>query len=101
ALRKNGIANFSTDILPVQGQGDISRTLVSYGTVTARAPEGCEMMGGLDGKATGSGMEYQQGCTIEMILARQIARPADLAGRPGLDAGSGRRAANITDDYHM
>lgn len=97
SLRKSGVSNYTTDIMPVTG-GD-SRTMIDFRTVTAEAPRDCPSMGGLDGRATEADFDYRYGCTIEAQLARQIARPQDLAGRDGLDAGSGRRQANIVEGY--
>lgn len=98
-LTKSGIANVQTDIMPVSGQGAQSRVMVNYKIVTAKAPAGCEAMGGLEGHETSANQDYIFGCTTQMQLARQIARPKDLLGREGLDTADGRRQSNIVEVY--
>ncbi len=98
-LRRAGVPDVEASILPVATGEDFSSSLIAYETVTAQAPEGCEAMGGLDGRQTESNSDYQFGCSVEMQVARQIARPRDLAGRPGLDAADGRRQSNVVEPY--
>lgn len=98
-LRKGGVGEVQTDLVPVTGMGDAAEISVSYDTVTARPPQDCGTMAGIDGNQTGTDMDYSYGCSIESMLARQIARPADLAGRRGLDDGDGRRQSNIVEVY--
>jgi len=98
-LRTKGVRHVHADALPINGQGDLSETMISYDTVTAHAPAGCTTSGGLDGKQTAADENYIYGCNIETMISRQIANPRDLAGRDGLDAGSGRRQANVVEGY--
>jgi type IV pilus biogenesis protein CpaD/CtpE len=90
-LLDNGVPEVKTDILPVTGKGHPSTTVISYKTVVVQAPEDCDYMGGLDGKQTDADPDYKIGCTTQMLADKQIARPQDMQGREGLDAGSGRR----------
>lgn len=98
-LRYLDIDNIETAILPVNGQGDHPQALIRYDAVTAHAPDDCFVMGGADGGPTYVDENYRQGCTIETLLARQIARPRDLAGRAGMDAADGRRQTETTEGY--
>ena len=106
-LHAHGIDDVTTDTLPAsvvrttgaQCPDAVSQTLVSYQTVKAAVPADCREMGGLDGRPTEFDGDYPLGCTIEAQMAGQIAHPQDLAGRGGLDANSGRRAANVAEGY--
>lgn len=96
-LRKYGVADISTDVLPSAGKGGKSISSITYNILEAREPDGCYAMGGLDNRPTEANPNYPFGCTTEMLLARQIAHPSDLKGRAGLDVSSGRRQANIPE----
>ena len=102
-LRRKGGAGveISSDIIPVMKSGSSSDTLITYDVVTAHAPEGCEVLGGLDGTQTHVNTDYRYGCTMETKLSRQIASPKDLKGRAGVgsDTADGRRQANIINTY--
>ena len=99
-LRAKGVRDIKMDILPVTGQGDVSRVLVSYDSYTALAPEGCTTMPGVEDKEIEPDKEYKLGCTIDTLLAKQVARPKDLAGRANEDTTTdGRSATNIVDVY--
>jgi pilus biogenesis lipoprotein CpaD len=98
-LRYHGVTDIRTSILPVNAQGDSAEALMRYEAVTAHAPEGCDYMGGLDGKDTMPQNDYVYGCSTQMLLARQIARPKDLAGRDDLADRDGRRTAPSVETY--
>lgn len=98
-LRKNGVVDVKTDIMPVNGQGESAQATVDYGIISARPPSDCKTMGGLDGVETGGYSDYTPGCAIQTQIARQIARPKDLLGREGLDKADGRRQANVVETY--
>jgi type IV pilus biogenesis protein CpaD/CtpE len=98
-LHYMGVKDVKTGVLPVNGLGNEAQVLVRYEAVNAAAPEGCEYMGGFDGKQTAADENYGYGCSVEMFLARQIARPGDLAGRGGMDAADGRRQGALTEEY--
>ena len=79
-LRRKGVRDLKVDLLPVQGDGIGMRTLTSYTIYNAQAPKDCTLMSGfedLDHKTT---KDYAMGCTVETVIARQIARPKDLKG---------------------
>lgn len=97
-LRKNGVGMVETDILPVSGQGDESQVLISYDSYTAHAPSGCTTMPGTENTLIEPEEGYKLGCTIQTMMAKQIARPKDLEGQgaPGLNT-DGRSATNIVD----
>lgn len=99
ALRRYGVPDVRSRLVPVSGQGRTSETIMNFDIVEARAPAGCATMGGLDGKPTAAHLDYKYGCTIESQLARQIASPKDLLGREGLDTADGRRQSNIVERY--
>lgn len=85
-LRKLGVQKVSTSILPVNGQGDVSGTVISYAATKALPPDGCEHMGGIYDKPTDTDKNlrsYEYGCSTNMLLARQVVRPRDLAGTAG------------------
>ena len=75
--------------------------MISYESYQAQAPSGCHTMPGIDDDRTTRDIaQYRFGCSTEQMLARQIARPADLMGRGGDNAPSdGRRAANVIEEY--
>jgi type IV pilus biogenesis protein CpaD/CtpE len=98
-LRRKGVSNVMVDVLPVHNGGSASDTMISYQSVNAMAPEGCEAMGGLDGRPTGAHQDYGYGCAIQMQMAKQIARPKDLQGREGVPPGDGRRQSVIVETY--
>jgi len=99
-LRDQGVRDVKADILPLQGQGDEALVVVSYLSYKAAAPKDCGVMPGIKDTDIGHKEEYRMGCTIETLLARQIARPKDLLGRGRVDpTSSGRKAANIGDIY--
>lgn len=100
-LLDNSVPDVKTDILPATGKGQPSTTVISYKTVVAQAPEGCESMAGLDGKQTDANPDYPIGCTMQMQMDQQIARPQDMQGRDGLDGGSARRQNNIVETYKV
>ncbi len=96
AARKTAV---TVGVLPVNGQGDVSQTYVHYNSMDALPPPGCTEL--FDGnRNTGDTPEdYGFGCTIETAVSRQVARPADLAGRADMDGADARRQAAIVDVY--
>ncbi len=98
-LRLNGVKDITTGIMPVSGHGAASAVEISFSTVKAQPPAGCTVMPGIEDRETFIAPDYKGGCTIDTLMARQIARPADLKGREGLDAANGRRQTNIVESY--
>ncbi|HTK85193.1 MAG TPA: CpaD family pilus assembly lipoprotein [Patescibacteria group bacterium] len=99
ALRNYGVPEVKTDILPAAGKGGKSTVVVEYTGVIAQAPRDCEAMGGVAGHQTDTNLNYHIGCTTDMELAKEIARPQDLQGRTGLDTASGRRQYLLIEPY--
>lgn len=79
-LRSHGVTTVKTDILPVKDLGTM-KAIVSYDSYSARPPKDCTMMSGFEDRDHGDNMDYKMGCTVETVMARQIARPKDLLGR--------------------
>ncbi len=98
-LRNAGVLNVETSLVPVHGLGEDMMISLAYDTTTAHAPEGCELMAGIEGKPTVINDEYNYGCSTQMLLARQIYRPSDLAGNDTRPEVSGRRRVNVAEDY--
>lgn len=103
SLREYGVSDVEASVMPVTSQGDQSRMLVSYNAYTAHAPEGCgTTMPGLNRTPLEDNPNYQLGCAVDTMLARQVSRPADLLGTGTKDHDTdGRSAANIVDDYRI
>jgi len=100
-LREHGVTNVKAGVMPIKSQGDEARLLVSYDSLTAHAPEGCDYeMPGMNGAPLEHDEKYKYGCGIDTLLARQIAKPGDLLGRGQQDdTTDGRAAANIVELY--
>lgn len=82
----------------VKAEGAAPTLMVSFDSVTAHAPAGCRNMPGFDdGLTTGHIGNYKFGCSTDTMMAKQIYRPADLAGSAGSDPIDGRRAANAVE----
>lgn len=98
-MRGRGVASIRTRTMPMD---DARPSLVvSYETYQARAPSDCHTMPGIDSYETTRDIaQYRFGCSTESLLARQIARPADLMGRGGdAQPADGRRNANIIEEW--
>jgi pilus assembly protein CpaD len=79
-LRSEGITNVKADILPVKDL-PVMKALVNYDSYSALPPEDCEPMSGFNDRNHGDNMDYEMGCTVDTLIARQISRPKDLLGR--------------------
>ncbi len=104
SLRDYGVRNINAGIMPIKSQGDEAHLLISYNSFTASAPKGCDSL--LPGMENGSTSEYNKdyklGCSIETMLARQVAKPSHLLGRGATgEPTDGRAASNIVDFYRM
>lgn len=98
SLARKGVVNVKTGVIPAAGEPQT--LIVSYDAVKAKAPTNCGVMPGLEDKATTRFVsEYKLGCGIETMLARQIARPADLRGTGVVGPSDGRRGAIIVEGY--
>ncbi len=96
-LRRQGVPAVKGSLLPVEDMGDTSQAMVGYRSVTAQAPEGCTMLPSTGGSRIDE--DYRFGCSIESLLAKQISRPADLAGRAGSGDSDGRRQGAVVEGY--
>ena len=82
----------------VKSEGTSPTLMISYDSIKAQAPAGCSNMPGFDdGLTTGHISDYKFGCSTDSLIAKQIYRPADLAGNAGSDPIDGRRAANTVE----
>lgn len=93
-MRCMGATDVQTEILPVNGSGGTSQTIFAYDIYKAHAPAGCTMMGGVDERATEADTDYKFGCSEDILLARQIARPKDLLGNDSLGTPAAKRQIN-------
>ncbi|WP_435641194.1 CpaD family pilus assembly lipoprotein [Micavibrio aeruginosavorus] len=99
-LKQNNIAGVQGDIMPVQALGDRMQVLVSYDQLTAQVSDVCagqemdQTMTDLD-----KARAYPLGCTVDQMVARQTAQPADLLGRDPVGGTDGRRGAAVTEPY--
>lgn len=102
-FRDQGLENVSIRLSPVDPDSPAAGAVtIAYAVQTAHAPLSCGTMAGLDGRAPKEDPNYKFGCSIETMLARQIARPADLSGRTGLPGeGDAERQANVTTPYRI
>lgn len=99
-LAKRRMNNVKGSILAVDYSGDESEMIVGYSSVSAQAPEGCGLMPGSDVMRVELDPDYKLGCSVKTMVARQVARPADLAGRsPDMSGGDGRRGAAVVETY--
>ncbi len=97
-LREKGVRNITAEA--VKMEGGAPTLMVSYDGVMAAAPAGCRNMPGFDdGMTTRELGDYRFGCSIDTMLAKQIYRPADLAGNAAEDPDNARRGVNIVDHY--
>ena len=101
-FEREGVRNIQSDLLAVNDWLDEARVMISYETVRADQPEGCqELMPGLHNTNLDGSVTYKLGCGTDTIFARQIAKPRHLIpNNDGAEATSeGRRAANIVETY--
>lgn len=95
SLRGYGVRSITSSILPVSKADSL---IVSYHYYTAQKPENCTMMPGYADTDIRPEEDYNLGCTVETLIARQISRPGDLLGRGNTDYETdGRSAANLVN----
>ena len=98
ALAKKGVTNVVTQTQAIPN--GTPSLLVSYDMVQALAPLGCKTMPGLYREQTTRFLgDYKFGCSVDTMIAKQIAHPADLAGNSAMGENSGRRQAAITGGH--
>ena len=97
-LAKKGVTNVSTQTQAIPN--GTASLLVSYDMVQALAPLGCQAMPGLYREGTTRFIgDYKFGCSVDMMVANQIAHPADLQGTSILGDASGRRQAAVLEGH--
>ncbi len=98
-LKANGVPEVMTETLPTPGTGQDMQVLLKFGTITAQAPSGCGQMPAYGGTgATTNNEAYRYGCTVETLMAQQVMRPADLAGRAPTALSDGARQTAVIND---
>lgn len=99
-LNRRQVKDIRGSILAADYSGDESEMIVGYNSVSAQPPEGCGMMPGSDVMKADLDPNYKLGCSVQTMVSRQVARPADLAGRaPDMGDGDGRRARTVVERY--
>jgi type IV pilus biogenesis protein CpaD/CtpE len=98
-LRKNGVRQVEADIVPVRDGGELSRTLITYDTLNARAPSSCGEPMSMEFSDIDATRDYKLGCSVETYTARQIARPRDLLGQDDMGNSDGRPRVNGIEPY--
>ncbi|MES2729108.1 MAG: CpaD family pilus assembly lipoprotein [Pseudomonadota bacterium] len=99
-LKANGVAEVMTETLPIPNSGREMHALLKFGTITAKGPRDCGQMPAYTGTggATTNNETYKYGCTVETLMAQQVMRPADLAGRAPTAASDGARQTAVIND---
>ncbi len=99
-LKRQGVERVQSAIVPVKGSGTMV-VLVAFTALEARAPEDCGVIDGLEDRDIDPDADYKIGCSLDGLIAKQVARPSDLAGGRDVNYGvsDGRRASNITEPY--
>ncbi len=100
-MRRYGVRDIDTRIMPAQGDA-AGLVLVSYNSYTAHAPKDCGLMAGIENSDVRYDKDYEFGCSMETMFARQVARPKDLAGQDMTDLDmDGRGLSNVVEAYRM
>lgn len=99
ALSRRGVKDVKGRIQAVDQSGDRSEMVIGYTSVTAEGPEDCTMMPGHDTGHADIDADYRLGCTVNTMIARQVAHPEDLAGRAAETAVDGRRTGAVVEPY--
>lgn len=98
SLRVHGVQDVTVAESAVANMGPGLQVDVSFPALIAKAPEACKSM--MPGYGTQTSVpdnatdvpDYKYGCSVESMLAQQVARPGDLLGRPGHETyADGRR----------
>ncbi len=95
-LQSQGL-DVESELLPLQGQNSLS---VSYQTIEATGPKDCTTMAGYSHTDIGNNADYNIGCTVEALIARQVSNPRDLLGKDDMDeTHHARSSVNIINAY--
>lgn len=93
ALRKKGVP-VKSDVMPVMNSLNM-KAIMSYERITALDPDCGNTLPGLEDRDHRTDFDYKMGCSVETMIARQIARPKDLLGNDAeLSARDGRGIVN-------
>ena len=99
-LNKRRVGNIKGSILAADYSGDEAEMIIGYTSVSAQAPDDCSMMPGAGTMRAELDFDYKLGCSVRTMVSRQVARPADLAGRsPDSANGDARRAGVVVEPY--
>lgn len=98
-LSQRGVRNVKGSILALDHSGDQSEMMVGYKSMNAEGPADCEMMPGYDNSQAQANYDYKLGCTVNTLIARQVARPEDLGGRVAPVEADGRRTGAMAEPY--
>ena len=97
-LSTRGITDLKGSTLAIDHSGDSSEMIIGYESVTAGVND-CRMMPGYATNHMDADFDYKLGCSVQTLMAKQVAHPADLAGRaPDTDA-DGRRTGAVVERY--
>jgi type IV pilus biogenesis protein CpaD/CtpE len=98
-LRAEGVKDIKGGVLPVAGHGSEPVVLVSYQSFNALPPRDCKTMQGMESSSLEPDFDYELGCTVDTLFAKQIARPKDLAGQEPSYVTDGRRTDAKVSGY--
>ena len=98
-LSKRGVKSVKASIQALENSGDKSEMIIGYTSMTAQGPNDCAMMPGYENNHVTADYDYKLGCSVETMIARQVAHPADLAGRAPETDADGRRTGIVVEPY--
>ena len=97
-MQESGIDNVVSNVMPV-ASGATPKVLFRYTSYTAQRPKDCKRLDEMSDTSPDDYRNYKQGCTIESLIASQIARPKDLLGNAKLGTKNAMRPAVAVDGY--
>lgn len=78
--REGGVQLIRSDILPVRDAVGM-KGVISYASYSAKGPDCDSLLSGFEDRDHKTDLDYEMGCTVQTVIARQISRPKDLMGR--------------------
>ena len=78
--REGGVQSIRSDILPVRN-APVMKAIISYASYSAKGPDCDSLLSGFEDRNHKTDLDYEMGCTVQTVIARQISRPKDLMGR--------------------
>lgn len=93
-LAKLGMRDAVVKTMPISGSH--GEAVIAYDRVTAKGPEDCGEMPGLQTQ-TGAYGDYGLGCAYKSAMAKQIAYPKDLMGQDKMDDWDADRGVAAID----